>query len=133
MLSGYSVKLSACETVCKITKPKLFTIWPFLEKSFWYLFFETRLSVHMKHRGKAHKLNNHDEAVRQIQNIGNFSNVSILVKGAQGYLDKSDESDMAIKFTVNFSSERVTGKKARGLQTEKIDCKCQTFFYLLLK
>ena len=40
---------------------------------------------------------------------------------------------MAIKFTVNFSSERVTGKKARGLQTEEIDCKCQTFFYLFLK
>ena len=39
---------------------------------------------------------------------------------------------MAIKFTVNFSSERVTGKKARGLQTEEIDCKCQTFFISFL-
>ena len=25
-------------------------------------------------------------------------------------------------------SERVTGRKARGLQTEEIGCKCQTFF-----
>ena len=75
-------ELSAYETVCKTTKPKSFTIWPFLEKSFWYLFFETRLSVHMKHRGKAYKLNNHDEAVRQIQNIGNFSNVSTIVNSA---------------------------------------------------
>ena len=28
--------------------------------------------------------------------------------------------------------ERVTGKKARGLQTEEIGCKCQTFFVSLL-
>ena len=27
--------------------------------------------------------------------------------------------------------ERVTGRKARGLQTEEIACKCQTFFSLL--
>ena len=27
--------------------------------------------------------------------------------------------------------ERVTGRKARGLQTEKIGCKCQTFFFYL--
>lgn len=26
--------------------------------------------------------------------------------------------------------ERITGRKARGLQTEKINCKCQTFFSL---
>ena len=29
--------------------------------------------------------------------------------------------------------ERVTGKKARGLQTEEIGCKCQTFFVSLLR
>ena len=29
-------------------------------------------------------------------------------------------------------SERVTGRKARGLQTEEIGCKCQTFFLSLL-
>ena len=28
------------------------------------------------------------------------------------------------------SFERVTGRKARGLQTEKIGCKCQTFLSL---
>ena len=28
--------------------------------------------------------------------------------------------------------ERVTGRKARGLQTEEIGCKCQTFFISLL-
>ena len=27
-------------------------------------------------------------------------------------------------------SERVTGRKARGLQMEEIGCKCQTFFKL---
>ena len=27
-------------------------------------------------------------------------------------------------------AERVTGRKARGLQMEKIACKCQTFFSL---
>ena len=29
------------------------------------------------------------------------------------------------------ASERVTGRKARGLQTEEIGCKCQTFLSLL--
>ena len=29
--------------------------------------------------------------------------------------------------------ERVTGRKARGLQMEEIGCKCQTFFNLSLK
>ena len=29
--------------------------------------------------------------------------------------------------------ERVAGRKARGLQMEKIGCKCQAFFYLSLK
>ena len=28
--------------------------------------------------------------------------------------------------------ERVTGRKARGLQTEEIGCKCQTFLSLLI-
>ena len=28
-------------------------------------------------------------------------------------------------------TERVTGRKARGLQTEEIGCKCQTFVCLL--
>ena len=30
-------------------------------------------------------------------------------------------------------NERVTGRNARGLQTEEIGCKCQTFFSLFLK
>ena len=30
------------------------------------------------------------------------------------------------------SNERVIGRKARGLQTEEIGCKCQTFFLSLL-
>ena len=29
-------------------------------------------------------------------------------------------------------NERVTGRKARGLQKEEIGCKCQTFFYFSL-
>ena len=29
------------------------------------------------------------------------------------------------------TAERVTGRKARGLQTEEIACKCQTFLSLL--
>ena len=29
--------------------------------------------------------------------------------------------------------EKVTGRKARGLQTEEISCKCQIYFYLSLK
>ena len=29
-------------------------------------------------------------------------------------------------------TERVTGRKARGLQMEKIGCKCQVFFIALL-
>ena len=35
---------------------------------------------------------------------------------------------------ISFTSgarERVTGRKARGLQTEEIGCKCQTFLSLL--
>ena len=31
------------------------------------------------------------------------------------------------------ASERITGRKARGLQMEEIGCKCQTFFSLSLK
>ena len=31
----------------------------------------------------------------------------------------------------NGEDERVTGRKARGLQTEEIGCKCQTFLSLL--
>ena len=31
----------------------------------------------------------------------------------------------------NIPSERVTGRKARGLQMEEIGCKCQTFLSLL--
>jgi len=30
------------------------------------------------------------------------------------------------------SNERVIGRKARGLQTEEIGCKCQTFLISLL-
>ena len=33
--------------------------------------------------------------------------------------------------TTNYTIERVTGRKARGLQTEEIGCKCQTFLSLL--
>ena len=31
-----------------------------------------------------------------------------------------------------FRFERATGRKDRGLQTEEVDCKCQTFFISLL-
>ena len=31
----------------------------------------------------------------------------------------------------HLATERVTGRKARGLQTEEIGCKCQTFLSLL--
>ena len=34
-------------------------------------------------------------------------------------------------FRINKDNERVTGRKARGLQTEEIACKCQTFLSLL--
>ena len=34
-------------------------------------------------------------------------------------------------WTMVLLSERVTGRKARGLQTEEIGCKCQTFLSLL--
>ena len=33
-------------------------------------------------------------------------------------------------FRINKDNERVTGRKARGLQTEEIGCKCQTFLSL---
>ena len=33
----------------------------------------------------------------------------------------------------DLDSERVTGRKARSLQTEEIGCKCQMVFYLSLK
>ena len=33
--------------------------------------------------------------------------------------------------TTDYTIERVTGRKARGLQTEEIGCKCQTFLSLL--
>ena len=36
------------------------------------------------------------------------------------------------ELTVNWVTERVTGRKARGLQTEEIGYKCQTFFLSLL-
>ena len=39
------------------------------------------------------------------------------------------EPGLVISFT--YDNERVTGRKARGFQTEEIDCKCQTFFSLL--
>ena len=40
---------------------------------------------------------------------------------------------MAIKFTVNFSSERLTGKKARALQREEIELQGSGILYLFLK
>ena len=52
-----NIKLSACERECKTTKPKISTFWLVLEKAYRNLFFETRFSVHLKYRGKAHKLN----------------------------------------------------------------------------
>jgi len=36
-------------------------------------------------------------------------------------------------FAKAIPDERVTGRKARGLQTEETGCKCQTFFSLSLK
>ena len=38
---------------------------------------------------------------------------------------------MQMEFSYANSTERVTGRKARGLQTEERGCKCQTFFSLL--
>ena len=41
--------------------------------------------------------------------------------------------NMTVQETARTAScyERVTGRKSRGLQTEEIGCKCQTFFSLL--
>ena len=38
---------------------------------------------------------------------------------------------MQMEFSYANSTERVTGRKARGLQTEERGSKCQTFFSLL--
>ena len=49
-------------------------------------------------------------------------------------LEKTPESPLDSKEIkpVNLKGiERVTGRKARGLQMEEIGCKCQTFFSLL--
>ena len=49
-------------------------------------------------------------------------------------LEKTPESPLDSKEIkpVNLKgNERVTGRKARGLQMEEIGCKCQTFFSLL--
>ena len=37
-----------------------------------------------------------------------------------------------IPWTEEPGSERITGRKSRDLQMEKIGCKCQTFFLSLL-
>ena len=41
--------------------------------------------------------------------------------------------NLVLFFLLLCAFERVTGRKARGLQMEKIGCKCQAFFYLSLK
>ena len=55
---------------------------------------------------------------------------STLVQEAQihplGWEDLLEE-----EMATHSSIERVTGRKARGLQMEEIACKCQTFFSLL--
>ena len=44
---------------------------------------------------------------------------------------KCPSTDIRIK-KMWYMYERVTGRKARGLQTKEIGCKCQTFFISLL-
>ena len=39
---------------------------------------------------------------------------------------------LGVSLLINGPDERVTGKKARGLQMEEIGCKCQTFFISLI-
>ena len=41
------------------------------------------------------------------------------------------EMKKVVEHCRKYASERVTGRKARGLQMEKIACKCQTFLSLL--
>ena len=48
-------------------------------------------------------------------------------------LEKAEEPEIKLPTSVDHRdhSERVTGRKARGLQMEEIACKCQTFLSLL--
>ena len=39
---------------------------------------------------------------------------------------------LGVSLLINGPDERVTGRKARGLQMEEIGCKCQTFLSLLI-
>ena len=39
---------------------------------------------------------------------------------------------LGVSLLINGPDERVTGRKARGLQMEEIGCKCQTFFISLI-
>jgi len=56
--------------------------------------------------------------------------VCVLAKSHQSCPTLSDLMDRSLPgFSVH--GERVTGRKARGLQTEEIGCKCQTFLSLL--
>ena len=47
-----------------------------------------------------------------------------------GHITQTGQSRASYRYPV-LVSERVTGRKARGLQTEEIACKCQTFLSLL--
>ena len=47
-----------------------------------------------------------------------------------GHITQTGQSRASYRYPV-LVSERVTGRKARGLQREEIACKCQTFLSLL--
>ena len=46
------------------------------------------------------------------------------------YFAKKGPSSQGYGFSCGHVCERVTGRKARGLQMEEIACKCQTFLSL---
>ena len=46
-------------------------------------------------------------------------------------LREDHPAQLPLTLVLGSSVERVTGRKARGLQTEEITCKCQTFFLSL--
>ena len=64
-----------------------------------------------------------------------FSSFKKINKHKTAYLKNKDITLLTQVCSQSYgfsSSERVTGRKAKGLQTEEIGCKCQTFFISLL-